>query len=161
LPISELYLTRVSDPLWGPNRLNSPLPSGSSYTLGGIGPGLYDVQAVIAGDLSTYYGYIFDIPISAWNTYHLYAYNADFSGSLEIVNDTTASYIVGIYISPTGSGSWGPNQISSSIGPGFSEHFYDLPADSYDVKIVWDSPPDSFYYSNIVSSLTLLTLYVN
>lgn len=161
LPISELYLASVSDPSWGPNRLSSPVPSGSYYPLTGITPGIYDVQAVIRGDLSTYYGYIYDIFISAWHTYNLYAYNSDFSGSLKIVNDTAASYIEGIYISPTGSGSWGPNQISSSIGPGFSTHFYDLPADSYDVRIVWDTPPDSFYYSNIIGSLTLLTLYVN
>lgn len=161
LPISEFYLIPVSNPSWGPNRLRSPLPSGSNYTLTRIDPDIYDVQAVITGELSIYYGYIFDISIVRWHTYNLYAYNSDFSGSLKIVNNTAASYIEGIYISPIGSGSWGPNQITSSIGPGFSMHFYDLPADSYDVRIVWDTPPDSFYYSNIISSLTLLTLYVN
>lgn len=161
LPISELYLTPAIQPDWGPNQLISPLPSGSSYTIMGITPDIYDVKATIIGALSIYYGYIYDIPIVAWQTYLLYAYNSDFSGSLEIVNDTADAYIEAIYVSPTGSDGWGPNQITSSIVPGDSIHLYDLPSDSYDVWIVWDTPPDSFYYSNIVSSLTLLTLYVN
>lgn len=161
LPISELYLTPTRASTWGPNQLNSPILSGSSYTLTGINPDIYDVKATIIGTLSTYYGYIYDVPIGALQTYDLYAYNSDFSGSLEIVNDTAGAYIDGIYVSPTGSGSWGPNQISSSIAPGDSTHLYDLPSDSYDVMIVWNTGPDSFYWSNIVSSLTLLTLYVN
>jgi hypothetical protein len=161
LPISELYLTPTISSTWGPNQLSSPIPSGSSYTITEITPDIYDVKATIIGTLSIYYGYIYDIPIEALQTYDLYAYNSDFSGSLEIVNDTAGAYIDAIYVSPTGSGSWGPNQITSSIVPGDSIHLYDLPSDSYDVMIVWNTGPDSFYYSNIVSSLVLLTLYVN
>lgn len=161
LPINAFYLTPVSAPTWGPNRLGAPVASGASYTLTGIVAGAYDAKATITGALSTYYAYAYDIPIYRWETTDLVAYNSDFSGSLKIVNDTVTASITGIYISPTGSGSWGPNQITSSIAPGDFIHFYDLPADSYDVRIVWDSGPDSFYYSNIVSSLTLLTLYVN
>ncbi|MEE9911677.1 MAG: hypothetical protein K4571_08120 [Deltaproteobacteria bacterium] len=161
LTISAFYLTPVNQPSWGPNRLEAPVPSGTNYTMTGFIPGTYDAKATIIGALSTYYGYIYDIPIYPWETTDLDAYNSDFSGSVEIVNDTAGANITGIYISPTGSGTWGPNQITSSIGPGQFFHFYDLPADSYDIRIVWNIGPDSFYYSNIVGSLTLLTLYVN
>lgn len=161
LTINAFYLTPVSEPTWGPNRLGAPVPSGTSYTLTGILSGAYDAKATIIGAFSTYYAYAYDIPIYPWETTDLIAFNSDFSGSIQIVNDTAGFYIDGIYISPTGSGSWGPNQITSSIAPGSFVHFYDLSADSYDVRIVWNSGPDSFYYSNIVSSLTLLTLYVN
>ncbi len=161
LTINAFYLTHVSAPTWGPNRLEAPVPSGTSYTLTDIIAGTYDAKAVIIGALSTYFAYAYDIPVYAWGMTDLVAFNSDFSGSLKIVNDTVTASITGIYLSPTGSGSWGPNQITSSIAPGDYVHFYDLPADSYDVRIVWNIGPDSFYYSNIVSSLTLLTLYVN
>ena len=161
LTINAFYFTPVSEPSWGPNRLEAPVPSGTSYTLTGILSGTYDAKATINGALSTYFAYAYDIPIYAWETTDLAAFNSDFSGSLRIVNDTTAAFINAIYLSPTGSGSWGPNQITSSIAPGDSIHFYDLPADSYDVRIIWSVGPESVYGANIVSSLTLLTLYVN
>jgi hypothetical protein len=163
LSISKLYLTPANESTWGPDQLSSDLLSGESYTITDITPDIYDVKAVIIGNLSTYYGYIYDIPIEARHTFDLYAYNSDFSGSLEIVNnDTTGSYIDAIYVSPAGSGSWGPNQLESSIAPGDSIHLYDLSPDSYDVKIVWDTIPyDVYYYDNIIKSLTLLTLNAN
>jgi hypothetical protein len=159
LSISKLYLTPAYETEWGPNQLSSDLLSGESYTITDIIPDLYDVKAVIIGNLSTYYGYIYDIPIEARQIFDLHAYNSDFSGSLEIVNDTAGSYIEEIYVSPKGATSWGPNQITSSIAPGDFIHLYDLSPDSYDVKIVWDTiPHDVEYYDNIIKSLTLLTL---
>ena len=160
LTIDELYVTPASSPVWGTNKLSAPLPSGSVYLLTGMHADFYDVQAVINGTFSTYYGYVLNIPVSAGQRYNLHAYDSDFSGSLKIVNDTIGSYIEAVYISPAGAGSWGPNQITSNIAPGCTEHFYDLPADSYDVRIVWNAPPDSYYYSNMVDALSLLTLYV-
>ena len=65
-------------------------------------------------------------------------------------------------MSPNGAGTWGPNQITSSIAPGDFVHLYDLSSGSYDVWIVWDTTPDNvYYYDNIITSLTLLTLKVN
>jgi hypothetical protein len=159
LPISKLYLTPSNESTWGPNQLSSDLLSGDSYTITEIIPDLYDVKAVIIGNLSTYYGYLYDIPIEARRTFDLYAYNSDFSGSLEIVNNTAGSYIEAIYVSPKGTSTWGPNQITSSIAPDDFIHLYDLVPDSYDVWIVWDTIPHNvYYYDNIIKSLTLLTL---
>jgi hypothetical protein len=159
LSISKLYLTPAHELTWGPNQLSSDLLSGERYTITDIIPDLYDVKAVIIGNHSTYYGYINDIRIEARHTFDLYAYNSDFSGSLEIVNHTAGSYIEEIYVSPKDTSSWGPNQIDSSIAPGDSIHLYDLSSGSYDVWIVWDTIPHNVYYDdNIIKSLTLLTL---
>jgi hypothetical protein len=159
LSISKLYLTPANEPEWGPDQLSSDLLSGESYTITDIIPDIYDVKAVIIGNLSTYYGYIYDIPIEARHTFDLYAYNSDFSGSLEIVNNTAGSYIEAIYVSPKGTSTWGPNQITSSMAPGDFIQLYDLSSGSYDVWIVWDTIPHNvYYYDNIIKSLTLLTL---
>jgi hypothetical protein len=159
LSINKLYLTPANEPEWGPNQLSSDLLSGESYTITDIAPDIYDVKAVIIGNLSTYYGYIYDIPIEARHIFDLHFYNSDFSGSLEIVNNTAGSYIEEIYVSPKDTSSWGPNQIESSIAPGDFIHLYDLEPDSYDVWIVWDTIPyNVYYYDNIIKSLTLLTL---
>ena len=58
LSISKLYLSPANESTWGPNQLSSDLLSGESYTITEITPDLYDVKAVIIGNLSTYYGYI-------------------------------------------------------------------------------------------------------
>jgi hypothetical protein len=159
LSISKLYLTPANESTWGPDQLSSDLLSGESYTITDITPDIYDVKAVIIGNLSTYYGYIYDIPIEARQIFDLHAYNSDFSGSLEIVNNTAGSYIEEIYVSPKDTSSWGPNQITSNIAPGDFIHLYDLSSGSYDVLIVWDTIPHNVeYYDNIIKSLTLLTL---
>jgi hypothetical protein len=159
LSISKLYLTPANESTWGPNQLSSDLLSGESYTITDITPDIYDVKAVIIGNLSTYYGYIYDIPIEARQIFDLHAYNYDFSGSLEIFNNTAGSYIEEVYVSPKNTSSWGPNQITSSIAPGDFIQLYDLSSGSYDVLIVWDTIPHNvYYYDNIIKSLTLLTL---
>lgn len=160
-PISELYVTPSLEAKWGPNHLDSPLPSGASYTLSEH-IGTYDAKATIIGELSTYYGHLNSIVIGADTSYNWHVYDSDFSGSLKIVNHSTAgSYISEIYVSPTGSGSWGPNLITSVIPPNDSKHLYDISPGDYDIRIVWNAPPDSFYNENIISSLTLLTLDVD
>ncbi|MRR18497.1 MAG: hypothetical protein EG826_18800, partial [Deltaproteobacteria bacterium] len=78
LPISAFYLTPVSAPTWGPNRLGAPVPSGASYSLTGLLAGQYDAKAVITGALSIYYGYAYGIPIYVWETTDLVAYNSGF-----------------------------------------------------------------------------------
>ena len=161
LTINELFLTPATESTWGPDQLISDLWPGDSYTITGITPDIYDVKATIIGALSTYYGYIYDIPIEPWQTYVLYAYNSDFSGSLEIVNDAVGASIEAIYVSPADSSSWGPNQITAIMAPGDVIHLYDLSSGYYDIWIVWNVGPDSYYYSLDIISLTLLTLNAN
>jgi hypothetical protein len=157
LPISALYLTPADELSWGPDQLISDIPSGGSFTITDIASDFYDVKAVITGAYSTYYGYTYDILIEDGYIYDLYAYNYDFTGSLEVYNDTVGAHIEAIYLSPAGSSTWGPNQITSPIAPGDFIHFYDLDSGAYDVLVVWDVGPDSEYAINIVS-LTLGTI---
>ncbi len=158
--IDELYLAPIAEPDWGDNRLGSDVPSGDSVTISGLAPKAYDAQIVIKGAYSVYFAYRYNIAVEAWETYDLTTINSDFSGSLQIVNDDAAAYINGIYVSKKGSGSWGPNQITSSIGPGRSLHLFDLDSGSYDVKIVWDAGADSVYSTSVLS-LVLVILNVN
>lgn len=160
LPISALYLTPADESTWGPDQLSSDVPPGGSFTIIDIIPDYYDVKAVIIGNYSTYYGYKYDIPINDGYTYDLYAYNSDFSGSVEIFNDTATAYIEAIYLSPTGSSTWGPNQITSHIAPGDFIQLYDIKSGAYDVLIGWDVGPDSEYTINVVP-LTLGTIDAN
>lgn len=158
LPITSLYLTPSNASSWGPDQLDYDLLPGESYALTDITAGFYDVKATIIGNLSTYYGYIYDNPIEAWQTYRLHAYDSDFTGSMKIVNNTAGSNILAIYVSPKDANSWGPNQITNSLGPGESVHLYDLPAGLYDVWVLWNTAPfDVYYYDNVIESLTLLT----
>ncbi len=161
-PISSLYLTPANASSWGDDQLDYELQPGENYSLTGIAAGYYDVKATIIGDWSTYYGYIYDNPIDAWTTYHLYAYDSDFTGSMEILNDSVSSYIDAIYVSPKDTSTWGPNQITQSLAPGESVHLYDLPEGLYDVWVVWNTAPvDVYYDDNAIVSLTLLTLYAD
>lgn len=162
LPITSLYLTPSDASSWGPDQLNYDLLPGEHYIMTGIDSGYYDVKATIIGNLSTYYGYIYDNRIEAWRTYHLNAYDSDFTGSMEIVNDAGSFYIDAVYVSPKDANSWGPNQITQSLAPGESVHLYDLPAGSYDVWVVWNTSPVNVYYEDkVVESLTLMTVYAD
>lgn len=163
LPISSLYLTPSDASSWGADQLDDDLHPGEHYTMTGIAAGYYDVKATIIGEWSTYNGYIYDNPIEAWHTYPLYAYDSDFTGSMEIINDAGSSYYIeGVYVSPRDASTWGPNQITQRLAPGESVHLFDLPQGFYDVWVVWNTAPvDVYYYDREIVSLTLLTLYAD
>jgi hypothetical protein len=55
--------------------------------------------------------------------------------SLTVVNSTTLS-ITGVYMSPASSGSWGLNQLTSSIVPGASRTIANISAGLYDLRAV-------------------------
>lgn len=160
VPIDNFYLSPTTQSLWGPNQLASSLDSGF-YTEFVVLPDTYDAKATTIGFDSTYYAYLYDFTITAGNTFDLFAFDSNFTGSMEVTNDTVGAVIIELYIVPSGSTTWGPNQITTSIGPAGFFHLTDMPADSYDVKVVWDVGPDSDYFNNSVNSLTLTTLPVS
>lgn len=146
---------------WGPDYLNGALASGEIVDFVNIPAGLYDARAIADGLYSVYYAYAFDIPIDAYAISSLTVFSSDFTGSIEIANATVGAYIVELYVSPSSAGTWGPDQISFSVGPGQAVHLTDLPPDTYDVLVVWDTGPDSAYFDNPVDSLALTTLDVS
>ena len=159
LAIDYVYLSPAALYTWGPNVLPGPLPPGMYYDVVNIPAGTYDAAARVVGTLSIYSGILYNFSITAGSTYQSFVVDASFTGSLKIVNNTVGANIIGLYVSPTGSPTWGSNQISSTIVPGNFYHMYDLSSGNYNVKVVWDVGSDSFF-SATISSLTLTTLSV-
>lgn len=158
--IDNFYLSPATQSLWGPNQLSSSLNAGF-YTEFVVPPDTYDAKATSIGFDSTYYAYLYDFTITAGNTFDLYAFNSNFTGSMKVTNNTVGADIFELYIVPSGSTTWGPNEITTSIGPAGFFHLTDMAPDSYDVKVVWGVGPDTIYLNIGVSSLTLTTLPVN
>ena len=158
--IDGFYLAPVDQASWGSNILGGPLFSGQQTFIVDIFPGYYDARIRAAGVYSDYFGYLYDIPIAAGDTVTLNVYNSSFTGSLEIRNNTLGANIIGVYVVPVGP-PWGANQTSSVIRPSGLLHLTDFEPGFYDVKIVWNVGPDSFYYDTRIDSLTLTTLNVD
>lgn len=159
--IDGFYLAPVDQRSWGPNILAGPLFPGQNTFIVDITEGYYDARIRAAGVYSDYFGYLYDIPITAGGLFPLYVYNSSFTGSLEIRNSTWAANIIGVYVVPSDAGTWGANQTSSVIGPGGSLHLTDFIPGLYDVRIVWNIGPDSIYYDIRISSLALTILNAN
>lgn len=157
LPISLAYIAPDAATSWGDNLLSAPLSDGASQSFTGYVPGTYDGQAVILGEYSIYYGYAQNMQVSAGQNYQVTSNATAYSGSIRVLNNSTTRTIVGLYISPTTSTTWGPNQITSNIAPAGSIHFYDMPPGNYDIKAVWNTGSDSTYPNVNISYLTLTT----
>jgi hypothetical protein len=159
--ITSAHLSPSSQSTWGANKLSAAIAAGSNFTMTDLTPGNYDGKAVVLGVYSIYSGVLFNIPITAGNTYTATANDSTFTGSMEITNGTVGSNITGLYVSPTSSPTWGPNYATSNITPSGKKHLYDMPAGNYDVKVVWNVGADSIYTGGGVASLVLTTLTVN
>ncbi len=159
--IDGFYLAPVDQRSWGPNILAGPLFPGQYTSIVDISPGFYDAKIRAAGAYSDYFGYLYDIPVSADDYLALYVYDYSFTGSLEIRNNTFGANIVGVYVVPADASTWGADQTSSVIRPSELLHLTDFAPGSYDLKIVWNVGPDSIYYDIRIDSLTLTTLNVD
>jgi hypothetical protein len=159
--INGFYLAPVDQRSWGPNILSGPLFPGQRTFIVDIVPGYYDARVTASGQYSDYFGYLYDIPITEGAYLPRYVTNASFTGSLEIYNDTSAYFIVGVYVVPASAPTWGSNLLSSSIGPFNSRQIIDIEPGLHDVRIVWNVGPDTFRYGVRIESLTLLQLKVN
>lgn len=157
MTIDSFYLSPADRWSWGPNLLYTSLPSLASADILDITAGLYDARARVVGQYSEYSAYSYDIPIRERRIYDLYAYDSSFTGSLRIVNRSAGATMVAVYVVPAAATSWGANQLSAPVGPGASLHLYDIADGDYDIRIVWDTGPDSIYHDIPVDSLTLTT----
>jgi hypothetical protein len=159
--IDGFYLAPVDQRSWGQNILAGPLFPGQYTSIVDIYPGFYDAKIRAAGAYSDYFGYLYDIPVTADDYLALYVDNSSFTGSLEIRNNTLGANITGVYVVPADTPTWGANQTSSVIRPSGLLHLTDFTPGLYDAKIVWDVGPDSDYYDIRIDSLTLTTLNVD
>lgn len=161
LSIHEFNFSPYDQSTWGANQLSSPLLAGLSFELSSVPIGTYDARALVKGLFSTYSTYVYDIPVFEGDIVTVVSTDSGYSGSLKIVNGTVDAKITALYISPSSSSVWGGNQINSDIVPSGSMHLFELDSDLYDVKVVWDVGPDTFYYDKSIESLSLLTLTVS
>jgi hypothetical protein len=161
LPIDVANISLSSEPSWGDNLLSATLVDGASQTFSGYVPGTYDGRAVIFGTYSMYFGYSLSMTLTSGQTITVNSTPSAYSGSLKVVNNSSTRTITAIYVSPVTATTWGTNQITSSISPSGSMHFYDVVPGTYDIKVVWNSGSDSIYPSVNVSYLSLLTQGAN
>lgn len=161
LSIHEFNFSPFDQSTWGVNQLSSPLLAGLSFDITSVPTGTYDARAVVQGLYSTYSTYIYDVPVFEDSITTVVSTDSGYTGSLKIVNGTVDANIIGIYLSPSTSSVWRENQIDSQIVPSGSMHLFDVTTGLYDVKVVWDVGPDSFYYDKSIESLSLLTLTVS
>jgi len=161
LSIREFNFSPFDQSTWGANQLSSPLLAGLSFDITSVPIGTYDARALVKGLYSTYSTYIYDVPVFEGSIVTVISTDSGYTGSLKIVNGTVDAKIIGLYLSPSTSSVWRENQIDSQIVPSGSMHLFDVVTGLYDVKVVWDVGPDSFYYDKSIESLTLLTLTVS
>lgn len=158
-PIDEAYVTPSSSSTWGEIRNAADVPPSYSITIDYLTPGLWDAKLVAYGD-SIYYAHASDLNVLSGQTVEFYAVNGDFSGTLDVTNGS-AYPITALYVAPTGSGTWGPNQLSASIPSTNTFHVYDLPPDLYDVRCDYSvgSPAVGYSYSITSFSVKSITCY--
>lgn len=160
LSIHEFNLSPFDQSTWGANQLSLPLLAGLSFEISSVPVGTYDARALVRGLFSTYSTSIYDISVFEGDIVTVISTDSGYTGSLKIVNGTVDAKITSLYISPSTSFVWGEDQISSEIVPSGSMHLFDFDTGLYDVRVVWDVGPDSFYYDKSIESLSLLTLTV-
>ena len=159
--IDGFYLALVDQRSWGQNILAGPLFPGQYTSIVDIYQDYYDAKIRAAGVYSDYFGYLYDIPITAGGVVTLNVYDSSFTGSLEIRNNALNASIIGIYVVPANASTWGVNQTSLVIGPSGLLHLTDFEPGFYDVRVVWNVGPDSIDFDIRIDSLTLTTLSVN
>lgn len=161
LSIREFNFSPFNQSTWGANQLSSPLLAGLYFDISSVPIGTYDARALVKGLYSSYSTYIYDIPVYEGDIVTVISTDSGYTGSLKVVNGTVGAKIIGLYLSPSTSSVWRENQTDSLIVPSGSMHLFDVVTGLYDVKVVWDIGPDSFYYDKSIESLTLLTLTVS
>ncbi len=161
LSIREFNFSPLDQSTWGVNQLSSPLLAGLSFDISSVPVGIYDARALVNGLYSTYSTYIYDVPVIDGSVVTVVSTDSGYTGSLKIVNGTVGAKIIGLYLSPSTSSVWRENQIDSQIVPSGSMHLFDINTGLYDVKVVWDVGPDTFYFDKSIESLSLLTLTVS
>ncbi|MFK5912873.1 MAG: hypothetical protein QM484_00745 [Woeseiaceae bacterium] len=161
LSIREFNFSPFDQSTWGANQLSSPLLAGLYFDISSVPIGTYDARVLVEGLYSTYSTFLYDVPVIEESIATVVSTDSGYTGSLKIVNGTVDAKIIGLYLSPSTSSVWRENQIDSQIVPSGSMHLFDVNTGLYDVKVVWDVGPDSFYFDKSIESLSLLTLTVS
>lgn len=128
--MSQLFVTPSTSSTWGPDQLAPiPLQPGESITLAPLFPDLYDVQAVFAdGSRDT----LFDVEVPDGATTILSMLNTG-TGTVAVFNNAPVS-VTGVFLTPSTSNTWGPNQIVTPIAPGQTLPLVGVGPGTYDLR---------------------------
>jgi hypothetical protein len=146
--ITQLFVAPASSGTWGTDQLSSTIAPGGSFTLTDIPPGTYDFKA-IASDGTTFWQ-TNSVGITAGGTFTWTLQPpAPAVGSVSVVNSTSFT-ITQLYVSPASAGTWGPDQLTSTIAPGGSFTLTNIPPGTYDFKGI-ASDGTTFWQTNSVT----------
>ncbi len=156
-PLVSLYVTSSSSSTWGVDQLapNSIYPGGT-YDVTYLPSDLYDVQAVFAdGTVDT----VFDVPLQDGISTPLTMMDTGL-GAVAVSNNS-AFTIDTIYLTPSTSNTWGPNQLDVPLDSGQAQTLTGLAPDSYDVRVVFINGNYVDYPGNFVIAGMVTTIQVN
>ena len=149
--IDEVYVTPSTSATWGGIQNGSSIAPSAVWTLNSIPPDTYDAKLVIIGAVSRYNAYSLGFPITAGTTSASTVYSSSFTGSLRVVNGSSSS-ITSLYVVPSGAGSWGSNQLSTTIPLSGVFVLANIPSGSWDVQCVhYDASTNTGYGVSIAS----------
>jgi hypothetical protein len=158
--ITQLYVVATTSSTWGPNQITSAIAPSGTFTLTSIPPGVYDLRAV-ASDGTWWETYDVTFAAGDARTWTLFTP----TGSLKVVN--SSAYTIGeLYVVAYPNGysydSWGSNQLTTTIPPGYSYTINNIPVGGWDVGAV--SLGGAVYWTNYNTPISAggtytLTLY--
>lgn len=129
--ICWLYVSATTDTEWGPDELGEgTLADGETFTVTGIEPGNYDLRAddCDGNVLSQDYDVAIDAEGATWTV-------EDNTVEFTVLNQSSAA-ICYLYLYPSGSEDWGPDQLGESvINAGESFTVFGIPPGSYDLQV--------------------------
>jgi hypothetical protein len=140
--ITELYVSPAGAGTWGPNQLVSPIAPSGTFTLTGIPVGTYDFRAVASDGFSYWQTNAVSITAGGLVTWTLMPPNV---GSLSVVNNHCLA-LTELYLRPSSSPLWSPNQLTLPVAPTGSFTLTSIPVGTYDLSgvaidgMTWTTP---------------------
>jgi len=133
LTLRQLYVTPSTSSSWGVDQLApSFLLPGESITLTRLYPGFYDVQARFSDGS---WDQVYDVLIQDRVTTNLGMLNTG-NGAVAVFNNSGFT-LNGIYLTPSTSTTWGPNQTDQPLLTGQTLTLTGVAPGTYDLRVVF------------------------
>ncbi len=157
VPMTQLFVTRSVDSSWGVDQLApSTLSPGDSLTLTQLNTDYYDVRAHFSDGSSDE---VFDVLVLDGFNVPLSMRNSG-NGTLDVFNNS-AFTLNGVYVTPSSSSTWGPNQADLPIAPGQTLSLTGISPATYDLRVVFAGGATLDFKAVEVSSGAVTTVQVN